>query len=421
MSTSRERILGAVNHRQPDRVPLDFGGMSATGMHCSLIEMLRGHYGLQKRVVKAYDPFQMLGYIDADLAEAMEVDTVPVFPHATIFGNALDEWKEWRTPWGQEVLLPRTMEIDRLADGGYVVYPQGDRSALPSAKLPASGFFFDGIERQEEYDEDDPDPRDNAADFGELSDGAVARLAENARAARATGRATIFSMPGGSLSSPSGFYGMGIKRPRGMRRLADWYMAMVAFPDFVKGVFAIQTDVALRNFRKIAAAMAGDIDIVMLCTGDYGTQINTFFSPETFHDLFYPYHKKMIDWIRENTRWKVFKHCCGAIEPLLDDMIGAGFDIMNPVQCSAAGMEPETLKRRYGERVVFWGGGVDTQKTLPFGAPEEVRSQVLERCRVFSPGGGFVFSSVHNVQARTPIENVVAMLDAVKEFNRAGA
>ncbi|MDR3077817.1 MAG: methyltransferase, partial [Planctomycetota bacterium] len=167
-------------------------------------------------------------------------------------------------------------------------------------------------------------------------------------------------------------------------------------------------------------AAGGDIDILMLCTGDFGTQLNTFFSLETFEDLFVPFYRKVTGWIRQNTDWRVFKHCCGAIEPLINAMIDGGIDILNPVQCSAAGMDPELLKKKYGERITFWGGGVNTQKTLPFGTPEEVRKEVIERCRIFSPGGGFVFTTIHNAQARTPLPNLLAMFEGVREFNSAG-
>ena len=418
--TKKTRILDAVNHRQPDRVPLDFGGTGATGIHCSLVEQLRGYYGLEKRPIKAFDTFQMLGWIDEDLMDAMDVDAAMVMPVSTIFGNGLGEWKEWRTPWGQEVLIPRTMELEKLEDGAYVIYPQGDRTVPPSAKMPSNGFFFDAIERQEPYDEDNPDPKDNAADFSELSDEAVKKIAENAKAARTTGRASLFTLPGGSLSSPSGFYGMGLKKTRGMRRLADWYMALVAFPDFVQGVFDIQSNIAVKNLEKVYKAAGSDIDIIMLCTGDYGTQRNTFFSVDTYKNIFFPYHKRMCDWIHKNTHWKIFKHCCGSIEPLVGPMADAGIDILNPVQCSAAGMDPSHLKKTYGSRLTFWGGGIDTQKTLPFGTPEEVRREVLERCRIFSPGGGFVFNTIHNAQAKTPLKNFIAMVNAVKEFNKAG-
>ncbi|MBN2884035.1 MAG: methyltransferase, partial [Clostridia bacterium] len=122
-------------------------------------------------------------------------------------------------------------------------------------------------------------------------------------------------------------------------------------------------------------------------------------------------------WIHDNTSWKTFKHSCGAVEPLLDNIIKAGFDIINPVQCSATGMDPGHLKKTYGKDLVFWGGGVDTQKTLPFGTPDEVREEVLSRCEVFSKDGGFVFNAIHNVQADTPVENVAAMIKAVKEFS----
>ena len=416
----KTRILDAINHRQPDRVPLDFGGTQVTGIHCSLVEQLREYYGLEKRPIKAFDPFQMLGWIDDDLMDAMEVDAAMVMPFSTVFGNPLGEWKEWRTNWGQEILIPNGMELNELENGAYEAYPQGDRSVPPSAKMPASGFFFDAYERQESYDEDNPDPRDNAADFSELSEEAVRKISENAKAARATGRTVMFTLPGGSLSSPSGFYGMGIKKPLGMRRLADWYMAMVAFPDFVKGVFDIQSNIAVKNLEKIYKAVGNDIDIIMLCTGDYGTQLNTFFSVNTYNDVFFPYHKRMCDWIHKNTHWKIFKHCCGSIEPLIGSMMDAGIDILNPVQCSAAGMDPMHLKKTYGSRLAFWGGGVDTQKTLPFGTPEDVRKEVLERCRIFSVDGGFVFNTIHNAQAKTPLENFIAMIDAVKEFNRAG-
>ena len=137
----------------------------------------------------------------------------------------------------------------------------------------------------------------------------------------------------------------------------------------------------------------------------------------TFRELWLPYYKQLNDWIHAHTAWKAFKHSCGAVERFFESFIDAGFDIVNPVQCSARGMEPEQLKAKYGDRLVFWGGGVDTQKTLPFGTPAEVREQVLRRCEIFAPGGGFVFNAIHNIQAGTPVANIVAMFDAVREFN----
>ena len=172
-----------------------------------------------------------------------------------------------------------------------------------------------------------------------------------------------------------------------------------------------------KNLEKLNEVLGERIDVVFLCGTDFGTQTSTFCSPQTFSELWAPYYRQVNDWIHRNTGWKTFKHSCGAVETFMEHFIDVGFDIINPVQCSAAGMEPRQLKEKYGERLVFWGGGIDTQKTMPFGTPEEVREQVLERCEIFSRDGGFVFDSIHNLQALSPVENMVAMIDAVKEFN----
>lgn len=148
---------------------------------------------------------------------------------------------------------------------------------------------------------------------------------------------------------------------------------------------------------------------------DFGQQTGSFISPRTYRDLYQPFHKQVNDWIHKHTSWKTFDHSCGSVRILLDDFIEAGFDILNPVQCSAQGMNPVELKQVYGDRLVFWGGGVDTQRTLPFGTPDEVRREVRERIKILGPGGGFVFNTIHNVQSGTPVENVLAMYETVKE------
>ncbi|GAI01068.1 unnamed protein product, partial [marine sediment metagenome] len=138
--------------------------------------------------------------------------------------------------------------------------------------------------------------------------------------------------------------------------------------------------------------------------------------PDMYRDIYKPFHKMVNEWIHKNTSWKIFYHTCGSIVSLLDDLVETGVDILNPVQCSAVGMNPTLLKEKYGERLVFWGGGVDTQRTLPFGSPEQVRREVAERCRIFERKGGFVFNAIHNIQPKTPTENIIAMFEAVKNF-----
>lgn len=154
-----------------------------------------------------------------------------------------------------------------------------------------------------------------------------------------------------------------------------------------------------------------------ICGTDFGTQKGPLINPEIFKELYMPYYKKVNNWVHENTTWKTLKHCCGGIFSILPYLIEGGFDAINPVQCSAEGMEPKRLKETYGKDILFWGGGVDTQKVLPFGKPEDVREQVLERLDIFSKDGGYIFNTIHNIQANVPIENIAAMIEAIKEFN----
>lgn len=187
--------------------------------------------------------------------------------------------------------------------------------------------------------------------------------------------------------------------------------------DYIHAIFQQQLEYAIENMKNVHKAVGDKIDVVFVCGTDFGTQSGQFCSADTFRTLWKPYYKKLNGWIHENTSWKTFKHSCGAIFPLIEEFIDSGFDILNPVQCSATGMDPVELKKKYGSRIVFWGGGVDTQNVLPFGTPQQVREDVLRKCEVFSKDGGFVFNSIHNVQAMTPVENVAAMLEAVWEFN----
>jgi uroporphyrinogen-III decarboxylase len=211
-----------------------------------------------------------------------------------------------------------------------------------------------------------------------------------------------------------------LEHPKGIRDVVEWYMSLRARPDYIREVFSRQCEIALANHARIYQRVGDAVDVVMTCGTDFGTQTSSFCSVDTFRELWFPYYKRVNDWIHDNTGWKVFKHSCGSVERFLSSFIESGFDILNPVQCSAADMEPARLKAEYGGDQVFWGGGVDTQRTLPFGAPAEVREQVLRRCEIFARGGGFVFTTIHNVQARTPVENIVAAIEAVHEFNGKG-
>jgi hypothetical protein len=416
--TGKERVATALGHRSPDRVPVDFGSSTVTGIHISCVAALREHFGLERKPVKALDPGQMLGEIEEDLKAALGLDVEGVMRRTTRYGFPLEDWKPWRMHDGLEILVPGGFNTTIDANGDTLLYPQGDLSAPPSARMPKGGYFFDAIIRQDPIVEDRLDPRDNLEEFGSISEAELAYLECEAARAAATGRAVIASFGGTSYGDIGHVPGVSLKHPRGIRDVTEWYISTRARRDYVHRVFEGQCEIALKNLAAIANRIGDCVDAVMVCGTDFGTQRSSFCSVETFRELWLPYYQRVNGWIHENTRWKTFKHSCGAVEKFLLSFIEAGFDILNPVQCSAAGMEPEYLKRTYGDRLVFWGGGVDTQHILPFADPAEVREQVLRRCEVFSRGGGFVFSAVHNIQAGTPVRNVVAMFDALAEFNR---
>ncbi len=415
--THRERVMAALHHKEPDAIPVDFGGTAVTGMHVSCVAALRDHYGLDKKPVKIHEPYQMLGWIDEDLKEALGIDVEGAAPPKTMFGFPNERWKMWRTPWGLEVLVSEQFVTTVDENGDVLIYPEGDGTAPPSGRMPKSGYFFDTIIRQEPIDEDHLNPEDNLEEFGPISDTDLASIASEVNRAKATGRAVIATFGGTAFGDIALVPAPFLKHPRGIRDIAEWYMSTATRREYVHTIFAKQAEYALANLARILEVAGDSVDVVFVCGTDFGTQTSSFCSVDTFRELYFPFYKQVNDWIHHRTSWRTFKHSCGSVERFMPSFVEAGFDILNPVQCSAARMEAGHLKSSFGDRLVFWGGGVDTQKTLPFGTPEQVRAEVLERCRIFSAGGGFVFNSIHNVQAQTPVRNIVAMIDAVHEFN----
>lgn len=416
--TSKERVLKSLNHEQPDQLPMDFGSSFITGVHCSVVAELRQHYGLEPRPVKICEPYQMLGEVEEDLLDAMRLDVQPIFPQRTIFGFPNENWKPWTTPWGQQVLVSEHFKTTVDNAGNTYIYPQGDTSAPASGHMPKTGYFFDTIERLDpDFDEDDLKVEDNMEEFGLMSAEEEAYWKEQAAIWRGCDRAVSVHLNGTCLGDIALVPAPFLKNPKGVRGVADWYMTVADEEDFVMELFDRQAEIALQNMAKLKAIAGDVIDVVVVCGTDFGTQESLFCSTDSVNEIWFPRYKRINDWIHQNTSWKTFKHTCGAVEPIIGTLADCGFDILNPVQCSAKGMDPKLLKEKHGDRITFWGGGVNTQKTLPFGTPEQVRAEVLERCEIFAPGGGFIFNAIHNVQALTPIANMIAMIDAVKEYN----
>ena len=416
MNGSRDKVRSALNHRNTGSVPVDFGATAVTGIHCRIVEALRNYYGLEPRPVKIVDAFQMLGEVDAELAEKIGVDCIGIGGPKDIFDLDVTRMREQTTPWGQLVLVPEAMDLTPDAQGDVYVYAGGDKSYPPSAVMPKGCYFINAIERQHPIDEEQLNPEDNVEEFGLLTEGDLAYYRSETDKAYQTGRAVVASFGGTALGDVAFVPGMGLKQPKGIRSVVEWYMSTAMRQDYLHQVFEKEIDIAIANYEKLWAALGDKIEVVLTCGTDFGSQESQFCSIDTFRELWLPHYRRMNDWIHQHTTWKIFKHSCGAIIPILPGLIEAGFDIINPVQINAKDMDSRRLKEEFGSRLTFWGGGVDTQKILPFGTPDEIRRHVKEQGEILGRDGGFVFNAVHNIQANVPVENVVAMFDALKDF-----
>jgi len=421
--TSRERVRAALAHVEPDLVPLDLGAGGQTGMHVSSVYLLRQALGLDEpgTPVRVIEPYQMLGEIAPDLLDAVGADVVGIGPPGTMFGYPLADWKPWTTFDGTPVLVPGGFNTQPEPSGDLFQYPEGDRSAPPSGRMPAGGYYFDAIVRQPPIDDATLRVEDNLEEFGPISDADLAHLAREAeRVTAETDKAVYLTMPGTAFGDIALVPAVNLKHPRGIRDVEEWYVSTVTRRDFIYKVFERQAAIALENLARVHEAVGDRVDVIFLTGTDFGHQRGAFLSVQAYRDLYKPFHRALNDWIHAHTPWKTFMHSCGSVVSLIEDFIDAGFDILNPVQCSAEGMDPEDLKARFGDRLTFWGGGVDTQRTLPFGTPEEVRDEVCRRLAIFGPGGGYVFNPIHNIQARTPVENLLALYEAAADCRDLG-
>ena len=419
MVSSRERVSLILSQKEADHVPLDLGGSGTTGMHVDSVYLLRQALRLDPVgvPVKVIDPFQMLGEIAPDLIGAVGVDVLPLAKEVSDFGFRLEGWKPWTTFAGTPVLVPEGFNTQPDANGDILLYPQGDRSVPASGRMPKGGIYFDTIVRQPTVDDATLRVEDNLEEFGPIAEQDLTYLRRQADLLYTTTDKAILLSPGGtSFGSFSATPGPALKHPKGIRSVEEWQMSTITRRNHLIKIFERQCEIGLANLEKIAAAVGNRVTAVITSYTDFGAQNGPFISPQTYRDLYKPFNKAVNDWVHRHTTWKTFTHCCGSVHALLPDFVDAGFDILNPVQTSAARMDPVELKRTFGDVLTFWGGGIDTQRTLPFGTPAQVREEVRERIKVFGAGGGFVFSPVHNVQARTPVENILAMYEAVREF-----
>ena len=303
MNRSRDKVRCALNHQNAGSIPVDFGSTAVTGIHCRIVEALRNYYGLVPRPVKIVDAFQMLGEIDAELAEKIGVDCIGIGGPKDIFDLDTTRMHEQTTPWGQRVLVPEAMDLTPDMRGDVYVYAGGDQNYPPSAVMPKGCYFINAIERQQPIEEDRLDPEDNVEEFGLLTENDLAYYCAEADKAYQTGRAVVASFGGTALGDVAFVPGMGLKQPKGIRSVVEWYMSTAMRQDYLHQVFEKEIDIAIANYEKLWAALGDKIDVVLTCGTDFGSQESQFCSIDTFRELWLPHYRRMNDWIHQHTTW----------------------------------------------------------------------------------------------------------------------
>ena len=409
---SRERLIATINHQSPDRLCVDIGAGAQTGMGVLAAHRLRQRIlpGTDYKV-KVTEPYQMLGEIDMEMINKLQLDVIGIPGPSSIFGFPNEEWKPFTMNDGTEVLVPGQFNFTRDDQGAIYMYPNGDTSVPASAKMPKESYFFDAIPRQTPFEESELNPEDNCEEFGVLSSEDLKYYEQEAKKLyEETDLGIYVTLPGMAFGDIALVPATWLNDPKGIRDVTEWYMSLL-----IHKIFEKQCEIALKNIELLADAIGDRAQVVFLSGTDFGMQTGLFNSIESYREMFKPYQKVLNDKIHEITNWKTFIHTCGAVFELIPDLIEAGWDILNPVQVSATGMNQHNLKKEFGSDIVFWGGGIDTQHMLPFGSESSIKREVKKNIEIFGQNGGYVFNSVHNIQSDVPLKNIIAMLEAVNE------
>jgi len=399
--TPRERVLAALNHVEPDRVPIDFSGHRSSGIAAMAYPRLRKHLGLEPRPVRVYDVIQQLAIVDEDVLDHFGVDCIEMGR-----GFALDDasWKSWTLPDGTDCLIPAWTRMERRSDRWVILSSSGRVFAhMPDGTLYFEQTYFPLAESD--------DDRILTDAFGECMWTGVAAppgpvdtetLRQGARRLREGTDRAIIGLFGGNLFETGQFF----------YRADNFFMLLAGEPQKAHRFLDRLVEIHLANLERFLAVVGSSIDIILF-GDDLGMQTGPMLSPRMYCEFFKPRHQVLWTRAKELADVKVMLHCCGGVRPLLPHLIEAGLDAINPVQISCAGMDAAELKTEFGRDLTFWGGGCDTREVLTSARPEQVAEHVRNQVRILSPGGGFVFQQVHNILANVAPENIVAMFNAV--------
>ena len=394
---SRERVLRAINHHQPDRVPIDLGGTRQSGIAASTYHRLKDHLGTSS-TTRVFDVYQMLAEVERPVVQRFGADVVGLYRPAVALGIRNENWKPWRLFDGTPVEVPGGFQPITDSNGDLVLL----RDETPIARMPEDGFYFDRLEKYP------------GAAHVELERFQPPLMSDEECDHFRHQAAALYQNTDFAIVAPLGppyelFYGLGTGD------FESWMVTLATEPDYVDALCEKLVEAWLENLKRFVLAVGDRVQVLQICD-DFGTQQSPFISVKMFRERFMPFYKRGLDWIHENTQMKVMLHSDGALFPLIPSLIEMGVDILNPIQTSAKGMDPLRLKEEFGDRLVFWGASLDCQQTLPFGTPEQVAREVEEHIHVFAPGGGYVFAPVHNIQAGVPPENVISMFDTAQSL-----
>jgi uroporphyrinogen decarboxylase len=410
--TSRERVERAINHQAPDRVPIDLGGMKASTIAAEAYHRLKQKLGLPG-ATRVLDPRFMIAVVEGDILQRFHIDVAPLdLPSVPFLVKPEREWVPRRTFAGTDVLFPPGTRIGAEPDGSWVLL--NDDGSPSAFRMPKGGFYFDDVSFNAGEGGIDPATFTPVAT---ISDETLELFGRYARDLHDGTKYALLGWGGGVC-----FLGMSLITDRRsnvtMGMPSEWMMMLMTEKETCHAMMGRSVDASIQCLTLLHQAVGDRCFAWGIAADDSGTQRGEFIDPELWAEMIKPHYRRLCDWIHQHTRWKTFLHSCGSVYNLIPHFIEAGVDILNPVQTSAANMDPARLKKEFGQQLVFWGGGCDTQQVLNRATPEEIRRHVRERLAVFAPGGGYVFNQVHNIQSNVPPENIMAMLDAAFEFGR---